>query len=323
MNNYKRIFMILLVNIIIVIGIFFLLNWIIYKYFYYDLERAPLHVRNEHRPYTLKRKYMDYETSKKYYGIRKPSGLEYNKNAIIMFGCSYGYGALLSSTQEPGYKLSEKLKRPVYNFSSSGQSPQFPIMRIRSHEIDDIIKKSDYVIYVLIGEHVWRIHTNSNGFPIQFVWPKYDVKKTKNNTQLILHKSYLPVIEGSYLYKFIQKKWYAKILTRSKNKYIQDYMFDNLKLHLLTIQKEMQQINPNIKMIVISFHDEPDTDLITHSPRWKELEKENIMFVEVEDYIKDIERKWDQYHIPNDGHPNERCWTEITNLITDKLKLLK
>ncbi len=71
MNNYKKIFIILLVNIIIGIGILFLLNWVIYKYFYDDLERTPISIRNENRPYTLKRKLMDYETSKKYYAIRE------------------------------------------------------------------------------------------------------------------------------------------------------------------------------------------------------------------------------------------------------------
>ncbi len=264
---------------------------------------------------------MDYESSKEIYVIREPVGEEYNKNAILIFGCSYGYGFLLKPEQTLGNKLSEKLHRPVYNFSSPGQSPQFALMRIRSHEIDDIIKKSDYVIYVLIGEHAWRIYTNSNGFLTDYIWPKYDIKKTKNNVKLTMHKYHLPFIEGSYLYKYIQKLFYARFLMKCKNKYIQDFLFDNLKIHLLTIQKELKSINPNIKMIIISFHDNKDTELVMASPRWKEMQQEDIIVIDTAEYLPEYYESED-YIIPNDGHPSELTWTKLVKILTNDLKLI-
>lgn len=45
------------------------------------------------------------------------------------------------------------------------------------------------------------MRTYSNGYPLDYLWPRY----IKKNGELVLNKSFCPIIEGSYLYKYSQK----------------------------------------------------------------------------------------------------------------------
>ncbi len=321
---YKKLLLIF-INVIILVSLCFLLNWVIYKYFYNSIE---YNLQNSNEiSYSLKRYNMDYDKIKEIYSIRKPVGLKYNNESIMIFGCSYAYGFLLEEKQTLAYKLSELLKRPVYNYASPGQSPQFAILRIRSHELDNVIKNSKYAIYVVIGEHVWRVHVNSGGFKPEYVWPRMIVKnvinkdakgKRKKEQTLVHYWAKFPDIEGSYIVKYVKKIWFAKILTPMNNKFVQNYMFDFIKLHFLTIQKELKEINPDIKMIIIVYNDEKETELFSHSQRWNEFEKEGIIVVDLNKEIPYVS----EYRIPNNGHPSELAWNEITKLMVKKLKVI-
>ena len=109
----RKVFGIVILNIIVFIGLLFLMNWVVYKYFYAPLERN--YHSSKDRPYDLKRYVLDYKTMKEYYPVRDPFGVNYKRNPIVMFGCSYGFGSPLNPEQTLAYKLSEMLKRPVYN----------------------------------------------------------------------------------------------------------------------------------------------------------------------------------------------------------------
>jgi len=312
----KNKFVILLINIIFLLAAIFLMNWIVYKYLYPKLELVPKKYSDS---YSFKRYRTDYNWLKETYqnNLRKPEGLEYNQKSVILFGCSYAYGHLLEDKQTFHYKLAHVLKRPVYNYASSGQSPQFALMRIRSHDLDNLIRNSDYIIFVTIGEHIWRVHTNSAGFPREYIWPTYENK----NGNLVFHHSKFPIIEGSYLYKFIQKLIYSRILTQSKSKIVQNYMFDFVKLHFEEMKKEAELINPNIKFIIITFGDGTNPLLYTSSPRLKELEDEGFIIFDVDKLIGD--NKPQDFYIPNDGHPSEIAWDMIIDMMVNKTKIIK
>ena len=316
-NKLKKIITIISVNIIIIVIILFILNWVCYRYLYPLLENTQFDTK-EHK-ITFGRKVITPDDINEIYPIRKFVGTDqnYNKKSIIMFGCSYGYGHMLEDEQTFHYKISNLLKRPVYNYSSSGESTQFALMKIQNHKIDDVIRNSEYAILVTIGEHVWRVHTHSNGYSTEFTWPRYDIR----NGELVFHKYKFPMIEASYLYKYIQKLFFARILTESSNKYIQDYMFDYMKLHYETIKKELEKINPNIKIIIIVYKDSNETDSFTFNPRWKELEDEGFIVVNVHSYLPFL-RDIDYIISETDGHPNEKAWDSIIKLLVDDLKVL-
>lgn len=253
-----------------------------------------------------------------YSPYREIAGKDYKRGNIIMFGCSFAYGHLLEEPETFHYKLSHKLKRPVYNYASPGESTQFALMKIRSHTIDEIIKNSDYAILITIGEHIWRVNANSNGFPPEYTWPRYENK----NNKLVFHKTTVPFIETSYLYKYIRKLFYAKILAPSSSENVQNYMFDNMKLHYMEIKRELESINPNIKVVIIPYLDTDKYKWFIFSEGWKELEEEGFIVIHIDNYLTNL-RELEYVISETDGHPSGKAWTEITKLLCDDLKILK
>lgn len=104
MKNLSKITVIIIINIISIIALFFMIEGILY-----------------YKEFPIKRKHFDIENIK--YKFRF-SGQKYTKPPILIYGCSYGYGAGLKDNEHFGYILSEQAKRPVYNFSLEAQGIQ-------------------------------------------------------------------------------------------------------------------------------------------------------------------------------------------------------
>ena len=83
--------------------------------------------------------------------IEMENGTKYRKNGIILFGCGFASGLGLENSQKFSYRLSEAVKRPVYNYGIAGGYIQHAILLVQSGELDNIIKNSDYVIYLCSG----------------------------------------------------------------------------------------------------------------------------------------------------------------------------
>ena len=316
----KKFWKLVIVYIIWFVILFIVLNFIVYKFFYYQIEFGLPSDYNREK-FSFIRHNTDYNYIKEDHLPRSPVELGNDNGNIVIFGCSYGYGYLLEHEQTFHYKLSQALNRSVYNLSCPGEAPQFAIMKIKSHDFDDILKKSDYAIFVTIGEHLYRVHSNSNGWWISNTWPRYDIKKEKDNKYLVFHKYRLAVISDSYFWRYIRKVWFSKIISRIDIEPIKNYLFDNVKLHFETILKDLQEYNPNIKMIIIVYPDDDCWNLYLDSPRWKELEDEGIIVVKVKDIIEDYGNSI--YQIPNDGHPSEFAWQNITNYLVNQTTIFK
>lgn len=320
MNNIFKVLKMVIVNILIICFLLFCLDYLICKFLYQRLECEYNNYADmpQNTPYRFEKFRTYYDGNSEFFSdIRQPVGIDYKSNSIIIFGCSFGYGYLLDIEDTFQYKISKLTKRPVYNYSTPGHSPQFALMRIQSGEIDEIIKNSDYLIYVTIGEHAARIHSHSNGYPENYVWPRYDRKLKNGQYELVFHEQRFPFIESSYIYKYLRKVFFAKILMPSKNNFFQDYLFDYMKLHFVTIQKELKKRNPNIKMIVLVYPDGDETKYITESKRWSELEKEGIMVININNDIPVILTS-DEYIILNDGHPSAKAWAKVEKYFEEK-----
>ena len=73
-------------------------------------------------------------------------------------------------------------------------------------------------------------------------------------------------------------------------------------------------------MIIISFHDREDTELVTSNKRFQELSNNDIIFLDMDKYVPKLHEA--EYLVPNDGHPSEMAWDDISNLIVNELKLI-
>lgn len=254
--------------------------------------------------------------------IRPIFGKKYNKKGFVLFGCSYAFGAKLKDSQTFAYKLSQLTKRPVYTLAVSGTSLQFSIMDVQGNKYNDYIKNSDYAIYIPISEHLWRIVTHCGGqFTSDIVWPRYD----NNNGKLVFHKCKYPFIEGSYIYRSVQKSILVNLLVK-KNNYVFNKMFDLYKMHIELLNSELKKRNPNIKLVILVYRDGGPSyfpEFIT-TKRWKEIEDMGITVISAEDLGRRADIRFNRipkYSIPNDGHPSEAAWNLITPLFVKKLNI--
>ncbi|MCR5261431.1 MAG: hypothetical protein K6C94_06290 [Candidatus Gastranaerophilales bacterium] len=303
--------------------LFILLDWIVFSFFYTALDSRQ--IKPDGVAFCLNMKNITYEKLKKLQFPARPiAGENYKKPGIIMFGCSYGYGSPYKNIEPTlQYKLSEKLKVPVYNRSNPGYAPQMAIFQIRSHEFDNEIKNCKYAMYVTIGEHFWRVYAHSAGWWVPYTWPTCCVK----NGELVEKKSKFPVFDGSYIYKYIKKLLYAATYTKqiengTCNPKIKEYMCDFYKLHFETINKELKKINPDIQFVILVYKDQ--YDFYAELPIWNDLEKEGIKVVKVCKELPELPGEMkDGYMYPNDGHPTEKAWIKVADLLVDKKKILQ
>ncbi len=314
----KNIAKLIILNLLIIFIILFIFNIIAYFLFKFE----PMNPYPNEK-FSFTRYQFDYNMWKnEWYGEGRPfhfrpyAGTEYNKGGIILFGCSYMYGSPLPFEKTLAYKISEETKRPVYNLAVPGSSTQHALMQIESHDYDDIIKTSDYAIYMPIGEHLWRIRTFSNGYVLNYVWPRY-IEKRGN---LVFYKPLCPIIESSYLGKYLYRKFWISLFNKDSEK-TSEKMFKLMQLHLQTINEKLHQINPNIKFVVLLYPDSGKTYDLNYN-QYKRLEKDGIIVLDVRNMVPDdVNITSEEYRVENDGHPNERAWDLLKPQIISQLGL--
>ena len=314
----KKIIKLIIINFLIIFLFLFIFDVIAYLLFKNEAGNP-----YKDAPFSIVRYQFDYNKWKnEWYGEGTPfhfrpyTGTEYKKGGIVLFGCSYMYGSPHPFEKTLAYKISHETKRPVYNLAVPGSSTQHALMQIESHDYDDIIKSSDYAIYMPIGEHLWRIKTFSSGYTLNFVWPRY----VEKNGKLVFYRPLFPMIESSYLFKYLYRKYWISLFNKNSEK-TSEKMFNLMKLHLQTINEELHKINPNIKFVVLLYPDsEKEYDL--NYNQYKRLEKDGIIVLDVRKMVpQDINIASAEYRVEDDGHPTIEAWDMIRPQIVSQLGL--
>ncbi len=253
------------------------------------------------------------------YDYREPSGLNYkNKKSIIIFGCGYAEGVDLNDNQTFEKKLSDYLKVPVYNRGIGAGFIQHAILQVQSGKIDDIIKNSSTVIYIIANKIDFiRLKTYpSNLFDPQFVYSKelYPVLQDKDDN-LVFINSKFPSVSGNIFSRLITKVFY-------KNFY--EKIYSDLEeltiIHLEKLNEELKKLNPNIKLVVLMYCDlYKDMNKLNN-----DLEREGITVLYVTSLSKlaQDELLSDEYQTKKYKHPNEKVWNLLTPAIAKELKKL-
>ncbi|MCR5261487.1 MAG: hypothetical protein K6C94_06575, partial [Candidatus Gastranaerophilales bacterium] len=128
--------------------------------------------------------------------FRQPFGLQYKKRPIVIYGCSFAYGHRLKPTESMGYVLSEKTKRPVYNYASSGTGIQHVLYFLDNTK--DINNDVEYVLYLFINEHIYRMY-DTCGKILCFNFMEYE----QQNDKFILKKDRLKYLKNLLSYKYL------------------------------------------------------------------------------------------------------------------------
>lgn len=291
---------------IIFINIFlFILVLILAEFFVYFKETS---VFNKRPAYSLYKE--NYEIKKLKENMRKPTGLEYKKSPVLIYGCSYGYGFALDEKYTFGYKLSKYAKRPVYNFSMSSKGLQDALYLIKNDE--KIIPEPEYIFYVFINDHVRRMFVNCN--KIDNV--NYLTYKNKNGV-LAENFNNFDISERFYLTREIKNVSYYFYKNIFKKQ-----IFDLTKLYFVSIKNEIENKYPNAKFIVLDYENGKENYL--NDEKVKILEKEGIEVLNLNKVFNN-KLKADKYRndIKEDSfrHPNGKAWDIIVKYLIEKYNL--
>lgn len=335
--------MIFIVNIICILAVFLISDYFISKYEFERESQIALQDAMQHNKFEELKDI--FQPEKFHYSLKlipfsqfyqqeqvffeslrrkiEPADKENEKKPIIVFGCSFAYGALLEDTDTFEYKLSRLTNRTVYNraFQGFGISPMLWMLRQDKFYEDLSGAEPEYVIYVYYVDHLRRIFYDKYGLDLN-VWVSFD----DVNNHLVESTP-----KDLYLTKFQLYKKYKKYIIHNKifaneNK---DINFDLLKLYFEESRKELQKRYPNIKFIIIKHPcsiatladiGEENVQKYTYiTPRWKELEDEGFIVYDLLDKL-DVDITSNEYTFP-DSHPNEKAWDVVTKKLVEDLNL--
>ena len=235
-----------------------------------------------------------------------------SKKPVLIFGCSFGFGWLLDEKQAFAYKLSELSKRDVYNQSISSLGIQYFPYIIEKFNINNEIKNPEYIIFVMIDNHVYRLYR----YFYQDTDPYKDIRyklSVNGNLQLISDRNFF--LQKSFIFRYIQNM-FGKVKFDSKSF---DENFDFMKKHFLYAKKLCQEKFPDTKLVILKYEENYESELF-NSDRWSELEQEG--FIILDTYSLTGKHLYEnEYRIKNDVHPNEKAWDLLTPKIIEKLNL--
>ncbi len=239
------------------------------------------------------------------------------KNPILIFGCSFGYGYLLNDEQSFSYKLSKYTGRSVYNRSISSLGIQYFPYIMEHYNLEKEIKNPEYIIYVMINNHVYRLYRQimNTTEPYLDIMYKIDIIGGKTGLkEITLPKKF------KYIYFFpIIRDFNVRLIGFLFGKSDKDRNFDFTKLHFLEAQKIVKKKFPNAKIIILLYEEDSNCPYL-ETPRWQELKKEG--FIVINSYeLTNVHLYEDKYKILNDPHPNEKAWDIIVPALTKRLNL--
>ncbi len=303
----KKIFKILTINFLLLIGLFLLIEGITYyhvmKITEYDTGFEKVYPR-----YHLK--FFDWDENYPFivkFNMRKPFGLNYKNKPIVIFGCSYAYGYKLQNEQTFGYKLSEFTKRPIYNRADSGLGIQHMLYQLTEDKsFYENVPEPEYVIFVYINHHRNRLYYRKfNWFNSEYL------SYVKQGDDLVRwHKWYAPIFNLYSVQKFF--------IYCIDNIFIKYKILDSVpfaKMHFIKSKEAMEQHWKKTKFVILNYDD------VINQKEIKELEKNGFKVVnlfELEPHlISDVKYRLSEV----DKHPSEKAWDMLVPKIASKLKL--
>ena len=326
MKKFLKIFLIIFINIIIVLFLFFVSDVITYfsylKIFEKDIisishndkycqfgyhSKLPIYISD------LKNFFNGYDNT---YMGRKPDGLEYkNSSGIVIFGGSYAYGLYLNYNQTISYKLAHQLKRTVYNRAISGggfQHMYFQTVDFGRKDFFNDIPNLDTVIYIMINDHYNRMKQNYFSVLLPYMIHTYSYKNGKfklNDNKIInfLKSSYtVKNLSILYLRSYFNNPKNAEKITDMTVKYFEE-----------TKNALEKHYGKKIKFYVILYEtlNVPYKNLLT-----KKLEDKGFIVISTKELTNE-DLTQPKYLMKDNNHPKEAAWDLLTPLIAEKIKI--
>ena len=235
--------------------------------------------------------------------IGNSSDIITKKLPIVLFGCSYTYGWNLDNNQTFSYKLYKKTGRTVFNFGIVGAGVQQTLFMLQNN-ILKCIPQPEYVIYTFICDHINRMN-------VCFYFDEYGViyYKYNKNKDLVLMSD----LDLYYWHSYILRRIYNLLYEKKLLMYKRDNNEFLLK-HFLAVNNEIKKSSNNTKFVLFVY----DGDSIIENIE-EELKKNGIIVIYLSQLSK--ENFSDKKYMVDDSHPSEKAWDIIVPLLIKKLNI--
>lgn len=236
------------------------------------------------------------------------SGLNYQKPSILIYGCSYAYGAALKDNEHLGYLLSEYLKCPVYNYALEARGIQHALYIIK-HQ-NQILPPPKYAILVYIDDHIRRLYMTC-----MKIDPYYFLDYEEKNGMLVEKKDKLAIIKNTLIYKHIISDWVFPQIS-------DEVKFKKLNMYLKEIQQELKTKYPDIKLIFLiysrSYKINSKQYLKLTDDMLQQIRNEGIEVIDLENIFGT--KLYDDKYRGVQYHPSKEAWELIVPELSKKLQ---
>ncbi len=234
--------------------------------------------------------------------FRKPLGLEYKNKPILLMGCSYAYGYLLEDNQTFAYKLSKLTKRPVYNRAFEwfwGLATM--LYQARRADFYKEVPEPEYVIYVFIDDHIRRMNTSC--YDCFFPYPHLRYKLNSKNR---LEREKFSFLYQLYTFRLLTNMQMDKISPETSSKLVKEFFMET--------RQEFDKHWKNYKFIILVYeYSEEFNDTFI-----EELRNEGFIVLKTKDITGRVMNKKQDF-APDNWHPSESAWDEITEKFINKI----
>ncbi len=291
----------ILINIIAIIIIFLLFDYICFKGY-------SKYFNNGHLKYTVHILFKKISTNDKYdknilskaWEYRKSLNDSSNEKSIVFTGCSYTYGTGLEETETLPYLISKMTSRPVYNLGLVSTAINHTISMLNLGIFEEKVKQEPAVVIFIYSDfHLRRLVMPNVTFE-----PNEYLYKIKNNE---LVKKRPPFIVSRFIIFSLIREHLYYFLTKNNKQYLQ-YIKKLLKLHILSMNKILHDKYPNTKFIILVYHNSPVFESIA-----EEFKKQGIIIIRINQDFG-IQTDNEEYKLDN-SHPNAL----VIRLIAPKL----
>ncbi|MBQ9245080.1 hypothetical protein IJ182_02300 [bacterium] len=309
----KKFIKILLLNILVLVVLFFILEGIsLVAYTYNDYisdKDDPDHSLKKFIKVALPAQFkLKYTNNNNVYGKYKyfnlsdfrPASIvaDATKKPIVLLGCSYTWGDYIEYENIFSSVLSRKTNRTVYNLGLSGGSLLEMLYILRNNDALKRLapdrKDVEYVIYTYIGDHRYRLYFNFR--------PKSPHFRVSDHGQ---HLKYIH--DNPFLYSLLLDK------IKSHYVYKCNVSYKLQRLFIKETYREVKKKFPNAKFVILIYYDYGDED-------WEELKNDGIIVLNVYDLVQFKINEDKDYQV-QDGHPNGKAWNTIVPPLVEELDL--
>ncbi len=305
----KKILKIIIINIILIVLIIFITDDIVAKNY---LKRCKTEYCESSKKTYLIKNFRVHEVSLEALGRKMPiiEGVDYEKQPITVFGCSFAYGQYINTEDTFEYKLSKLLKVPVINRALPAGSFQHMYYQSTQKDFYKLVPKCNNVIYIMIDDQIRRALVDFFEIHCDHYLLHYSIRNNKfvmNN----YNNHFQNLIRSLYITRKINHKWAQIVLNNEKFKQLPINL--TVKYFIDSRNNFEKNWGNKVKFTVIMYENIKYSDEIK-----KELEKNGFKVIETKE-LTDADLNKPPYKRTEDGHPTGIAWDLLTDKIAKRL----